>query len=196
MTRASHAPRRPHHPNRMSREPALDSDRVGSAGGFARARPSGVGNPALPHGARPVRAGPAVRRRRGVRGRAAALPGALARRQRPGQARLGQVDGLPGLPRPALDRARPDEGRRPLRRRGVARRVRGARDVDDLEVRAAAAARTAAPRAASAATRRSSRSTSCGRSRAASPRSCCRSSARRRTSRRPTWRPTSRRWPG
>ena len=27
----------------------------------------------------------------------------------------GKLDGLPGLPRPALDRARPDEGRHPLR---------------------------------------------------------------------------------
>ena len=99
-----------------------------------------MGDAALPDGARPVRAGPSTRRRRGVRGRAAALSGALARGQRPGAARLGEVDGLPGLPGAALDRARPDEGRRPLRRRGDAGRVRGARDVDDLEVRAPAAA--------------------------------------------------------
>ena len=122
------------------RRVSLDSGCGRSTGGFARARAPGMGDAALPDGARPVRAGPAARRRRGVRGRAAALPGALARGQRPGQARLRQVDGLPGLPRPALDRARPDEGRRPLRRRGVARRVRGARDVDDVEVRAPAAA--------------------------------------------------------
>ena len=64
---------------------------------------------------------------------------------------------LPRLPRPALERPRPDEGRRPLRRRGLARRVRRAGHLDDLEVRARCASRTAARRAASAATRRSSR---------------------------------------
>ena len=45
---------------------------------------------------------------------------------------------LPRVPRPALERPRPDEGRHPLRPGGHARRVRRARDVDDLEVRAAA----------------------------------------------------------
>ena len=46
---------------------------------------------------------------------------------------------VPGLPRAALLRARPDEGRHPLRRGRQPRRVRGARDVDDVEVRAPAA---------------------------------------------------------
>ena len=42
---------------------------------------------------------------------------------------------LAGYPRPALDRPRPDEGRRTaLRPARLARRVHGARDVDDLEV--------------------------------------------------------------
>ena len=45
---------------------------------------------------------------------------------------------LRGLPRPALVRARADEGRHPLRPGGDARRVRRARGLDDLEVRAAA----------------------------------------------------------
>ena len=45
---------------------------------------------------------------------------------------------LSGLPRPAFERARPDEGRDPLRQGGDARRVRRACDVDDLEVRASA----------------------------------------------------------
>ena len=47
---------------------------------------------------------------------------------------------LPRLPRPALEHHRPDEGRDPLRPGGHARRVRGARDVDDVEVLAPAAA--------------------------------------------------------
>ena len=47
---------------------------------------------------------------------------------------------VPGLPRAALVGARPDEGRHPLRRRRRPRRVRRARDVDDLEVRAPAPA--------------------------------------------------------
>ena len=50
-------------------------------------------------------------------------------------------------------RARADEGRHPLRPGGDARRVRGARGLDDVEVRAARACRTAARRAACAATR-------------------------------------------
>ena len=46
---------------------------------------------------------------------------------------------FPGLPGAALDRARPDQGRHPLRPARDARRVRRAGDVDDLEVRAPAA---------------------------------------------------------
>ena len=46
---------------------------------------------------------------------------------------------LSRLPRPALEHHRADEGRHPLRPRGHARRVRCARDVDDVEVLAAPA---------------------------------------------------------
>ena len=50
----------------------------------------------------------------------------------------GRRDGtdVPGLPGAALVGARADEGRHPLRPRRQPRRVCGARDVDDLEVRA------------------------------------------------------------
>ena len=72
--------------------------------------------------------------------RAAALPRARDHALRPGQARRRHARRLRRLPRPALDRARADEGRHPLRPGGHARRVRRARDLDDLEVRAPAAA--------------------------------------------------------
>ena len=52
----------------------------------------------------------------------------------------GTLGDLRRLPRAALDRARADEGRHPLRPGGLARRVRRAREVDDVEVRAAAPA--------------------------------------------------------
>src|SRR5262245_13365239 len=99
-----------------------------------------MGDAALPDGARAVRAGAPVRRRRGLRRGAAAVPGAVARRERARTARLRPLDGVSRLPGPALDRAGADEGRRPLRPGGLTRRVRGAGDVDDVEVRAAAAA--------------------------------------------------------
>ena len=47
-----------------------------------------------------------------------------------------QDPGLPGLPRHAQRRPRPLEGRHPLPPRRHARRSQGARDVDDVEVRA------------------------------------------------------------
>ena len=84
----------------------LHSGRGRGAGGFARARATRMGDRALSNGARAVRAGAPVRRRRGVRGRAASLPGALARRQRPREARLRPLDGFPRLSRAALDGAR------------------------------------------------------------------------------------------
>ena len=72
--------------------------------------------------------------------RASALPRARGHGQRPGADGRRALGRLPRLPRPALERARADEGRHPLRPARLARRVRGARDVDDLEVRAPAAA--------------------------------------------------------
>src|SRR4051812_29490705 len=56
----------------------LHSDHGRCAGVFARARGARVGDAALPHGARAVRAGPAARGCRGARRRASALPGARA----------------------------------------------------------------------------------------------------------------------
>ena len=106
----------------------------------SRARAARVGFTALPHGRGPVRPGRAVRRHRPRRGRAPALPGARVHRQLPRAARQRPARRLRRLPGAALERARPDEGRHPLRRRGDARRVRRARGLDDVEVRAAAAA--------------------------------------------------------
>ena len=96
---------------------------------------------------------PCPRQGRPRRRRAPAPSGAVDHRRCPMQARRRHARRLPGLPRPAFERARPDEGRHPLRPRGQPRRVRGARRLDDVEVRAAAAAPTAARREACAATR-------------------------------------------
>ena len=98
-----------------------------------------VGHAALPDRARSVRAGAPVCRRLASHRRAPALPRAGADGQRAGAPRRRRLRRLCRLPRPALERARADEGRHPLRPRRDSRRVRGARDVDDLEVRAAAA---------------------------------------------------------
>ena len=73
-------------------------------------------------------------RRRPARAPHGAAP--LARRQLPGAPRRRRGPGVHGLPRPAHARHGPDEGRHPPRARRLARRVRGARDVDDLQVRA------------------------------------------------------------
>ena len=102
-------------------------------------RPARVGHAALPHGRDPVRPGRPARRHPPGCGRAAALPRACVHRQLSGEARLRPARRLPGLPGAALERARPDQGRRPLRRHVDARRMRRAGDVDDVEVRAAAA---------------------------------------------------------
>ena len=61
-------------------------------------------------------------------------PGALDDRLDPGADGRRPPRRLPRLPRPALEHHRADEGRDPLRPGGDARRVRGARDVDDVEV--------------------------------------------------------------
>ena len=74
------------------------------------------------------------------RSRAAALSGARRGRLRADPPRFGRRCRVPCVPRAALDRARADEGRHPLRPARLARRVRRARDVDDLEVRAPATA--------------------------------------------------------
>ncbi len=52
----------------------------------------------------------------------------------------GELARLPGYRVQHSTRARADEGRHPLRPARLARRVRGARDVDDVEVRAPATA--------------------------------------------------------
>src|SRR5262249_47422613 len=101
----------------------LDSACGRGAGGLARGRAPGMEDAALPDGACAVRPGAPARRRRGLRRRAASVSRAVARRQRAGQARQRPLDGLPRLPRPALDGARADEGWRSLRPRGDARRV-------------------------------------------------------------------------
>ena len=89
---------------------------------------------------RPVRPGRSVRGRRPGRGGAAPASRAVDPRLLPDQARRRNPRRLPRLPRAALERARPDEGRHPVRPRGLARRVRCARRLDDVEVRAPAAA--------------------------------------------------------
>src|SRR5579862_7455016 len=119
---------------------ALHCSGFGPCRGIAARGASRVGHPALPHGSRAIRAGVAVRRRLADGGRAAQLSRARADHERPAAAGRRPLADLPRIPRPALDRARTDEGRRPLRPRGVARRVRGARLVDDLEVCAAPSA--------------------------------------------------------
>ena len=102
------------------------------------ARASGVGHSALPHRRHAVRPGRPTRGHPPRHRRAAAVPRAGVHRQLPRPARLRPARRLPGLPRPALERARPDEGRHSLRLRGQPRRMRRARGLDDLEVRAAA----------------------------------------------------------
>jgi predicted AlkP superfamily phosphohydrolase/phosphomutase len=98
-----------------------------------------VGHAAVPHGPRPVRAGASLRGRFGDGRRTAQLPGARGHRQRPAPPRRRLGRDLPRLPRAALDGARADQGRHALRPRGLARRVRRPRDLDDVEVRALAA---------------------------------------------------------
>ena len=115
----------------------------------------------------------------------------------PVSARRREPPRLPRLPRAALQRARPDEGRHPLRRQRHARRVRGARDVDDLEVLAApAAVRRREGRRALQPARAELRGRAAAAHAPLHDRAAATSSARRRTSRRPTWRRTSRRWRG
>ena len=99
-----------------------------------------VGCAALADRARTVRAGARARRRLAWRSRAAALSGARRGRLRAHPSRFGRGRRAPCVPRAALDRARADEGRRPLRPARLARRMRGAGDVDDVEMRSVAAA--------------------------------------------------------
>jgi hypothetical protein len=98
----------------------------GSRGSSARADPPRVGLAVVAHGARPAR------RRTGVGGSSADGRRALAL-SRAGRRPLGadpsrqrRDAGLPGLPRPALDDSRADQGRPSLRPARLARRVRGA----------------------------------------------------------------------
>ena len=91
---------------------------------------------ALPRGGRPVPPRRRPARPRGGDPRAAARAAALARRELPGAARRRRGPVVHGLPRAAHADDGPDEGRLPLRPRRLAGRVRGARDVDDLQVRA------------------------------------------------------------
>ncbi len=98
-----------------------------------------MGNATVQPGDHAVRAGASARRGRRRGRRAAALSGAFARCQRSGSARRRTLAGIPGLSRSALERARPDKGRRSLRPGGRSRRVCGVGDVDDLEVRSVAA---------------------------------------------------------
>ncbi len=76
----------------------------------------------------------------GARRRAAALSRAGGHPDAAGAAGRRERPLVSGLPRAALLGARTDEGRRPLRRGRQPGRVRRARDVDDVEVRAPAAA--------------------------------------------------------
>ena len=98
-----------------------------------------MGHAPLPHRRRAVRGGAHSCRRRRRGGRASALSRARRHGQRPGPDGRRDLDDLPGLPRAPLERGRPDEGRHPLRPACLARRVRCARDVDDVEVRVAPA---------------------------------------------------------
>jgi len=125
--------------NQRLEKPALDSGRWPKCRRFRRARGPRVGDAALQNGALAVRAAPPVRRHRGFRRRTVALPGARARVSVPVHLDSGRLGVFPATA-PALDRARPFQGRRALRHGGHARRVRGARDVDDLEVRTPTAA--------------------------------------------------------
>ena len=155
-----------------------------------------MGDAALQDGARAVRAGVPVRGRDRVGRRATPFPGARGDGLGPGPPRRGRAPLSSRLPRAALDGARADEGRDPLRPGGLARRVRGARDVDDVEVRAPAPSvrrregrRPLQP--ARAVARRAAANHAALHERARR-----RSSGRRRTFPRPTWRRTSRRWRG
>ena len=98
-----------------------------------------MGYAPLPHSRRAVRGGAHTRRRGRRCGRAPALSRARRHGQHPGAHGRRDLDDLPRLSRAPLERRRPDEGRHPLRPARLARRVRGARDVDDMEVRAAPA---------------------------------------------------------
>ena len=136
----------------------MGSPRIHSRGdGEHRARPvvrpPRVRHAAVPDGDRAVRPGGPARGRRRRRRRAAPPPRAVDHRRLPGENGRRTPRCVPRLPRTALERPGPDEGRHPLRPRGVARRVRRARRLDDLEVRPAAPAVRRAPRVACAATR-------------------------------------------
>ena len=99
-----------------------------------------MGYAALPDGSCAVRGGAHPRRRRRCRRGAAALSRGRGHGQHSRAHGQRDVVGVRRLPRPALERARPDEGRDPLRPARLARRVRRARDVDDVEVRTPTAA--------------------------------------------------------
>ena len=108
-----------------------DGGRSASGDAAARARRS-----ALPDGARPARRRTPPRGRRDGRGRGAPLPRAGAVGLHPGPPRRRLDRHLPGVSSAALECPRADEGRDPLRPGSDPRRVRGPRDVDDLEMRA------------------------------------------------------------
>src|SRR5829696_6642868 len=108
--------------------------------GRAPAAPARVGDAALRAGEHAARARARTRRRLGARVDAAPLPRARGDADAPGADGRRRIPDVPGVSRAALVRARPDEGRRPLRRGPRPRRVRRARDVDDVEVRAPAPA--------------------------------------------------------
>ena len=120
--------------------PELHSCGHGEHRARAVVRAPRVRHAALPDGDRAVRPGGPVRRRRRRRRRAASPSRALDHRGVPDQARRRKARRAPGLPGPALERPRPHQGRRALRPRGHPRRVRGARGLDDVEMRAAPAA--------------------------------------------------------
>ena len=99
-----------------------------------------MGHAPLPPGADPARSRTGVRGDPRVRREPPALAGAGAHRHRPDRDGRRHASLVPGVPGAALLGARPDQGRHPLRHRRRPRRVRRARDVDDVEVRAPAPA--------------------------------------------------------
>ena len=102
----------------------------GGRGAHAR-----VGDAAVRTGCDAAGAGPGARRDPGLRRDPSPPSGACGDPDAAGSPRRRDGRLVSGLPGAALVRARADEGRHPLRRRGRPRRVRGAGDVDDLEVR-------------------------------------------------------------
>ena len=114
--------------------------RRGRHRGSGGTRPPRVGHAPLSHSASRSSTRRCRTRRSRRHRRAAPLPRALDHRQRAGPARRRPAHRLPRLPRPALERHGPDEGRHALRPGGDARRVRRARGLDDVEVLAPAAA--------------------------------------------------------